>query len=66
MKIIGVLVALANRHRPVLINGGVGFITFSTGDALSQGARPLQLVVGQEVAAVTKVSWQQQFADRCI
>lgn len=63
MKFIGVLAALANRHRPVLVNGGVGFATFAAGDALSQGARST-VVMGSR--NMSELSWQQQFAERCV
>lgn len=67
MKVIGVLAALAQRHRPVLINSGVGFATFAVGDALSQGARPLQPVATTPTpAAAGQQSWQRQLADRWV
>lgn len=65
-RVIGVIAAIANRQRHVLVNGGVGFSTFAIGDALSQGARspPLSMSIGQEVVA--EPSWGQQFVDRCV
>lgn len=67
-RVIGVIAAIANRRRHVLVNGGVGFSTFAVGDALSQGARPLPLSVsvGQEAAAAADQSWGQQFVERCV
>ena len=36
-RAIGVITAITNRQRHLLVNGGVGFSTFAAGDALSQG-----------------------------
>ena len=65
-RAIGVITAITNRQRHLLVNGGVGFSTFAAGDALSQGARcpPLSMSAGQEVAA--EPSWGQQFVERCV
>ena len=66
MRVVGVIAAIANRQRLVLVNGGVGFSTFAVGDALSQGARPPPLPMSVSQEAVTKPSWGQRFVERCV
>lgn len=68
-KVIGVITAVANRRRHVLVNSGIGFFSFAVGDALSQGAReplplPVSVLVGQEVAV--EPSLGQQLMERYV
>ena len=65
MNFFRLLVALAARQRPVLINSSVGFTTFAAGDVLSQGTRPFpSSVTVNDPVAPQELSWQHSFADR--